>query len=75
MFAILGASVGFWCIYALIALIFKHKKSLIITSILGLVAGLGALLARQNYITLVGSVIAIVLIILIKPIQIKKDNK
>ena len=75
MAMLLGAMVGYWCIYALIALIFKHKVSIIVTTILGIIAGISSAIARNDYATLLASIIGSICVIFIKQIQVKSDLK
>ncbi|MDD4157509.1 MAG: hypothetical protein PHY08_13170, partial [Candidatus Cloacimonetes bacterium] len=75
MLEIIGASLGFWLLYALIAIFAKHKVAIITTAILGLIAGISACAARGDYVTLVGSALAVVLILVITPLQINSEKK
>ncbi len=75
MAMLLGVLVGFWCIYALIALILKHNVSIIITTVLGIIAGISSAIAESDYSTLLASIIGCICIVLIKPIQVKSDFK
>ena len=75
MFIVLGGMIGFWLIYALLACIFKHNISLIITTILGLGAGICSAIILGNYFTIIATVVASTLIYFCVPLQIKSKKK
>lgn len=75
MFYMLGGMIGVWLVYALFACIFKHVTGLIITSILGLSAGISALVINGNYFTLIASVLAMIVIYACVPLQIRSKKK
>ena len=67
---ILGYSVGFWCLYAVLALVFKHKVGLVIS---GFVCLLSSVLG--NVLGIIACVASIVLIYAIVPLQVKSEKK
>ncbi len=75
MFYLLGGMIGVWLVYALFACIFKHIAGLIITSILSLSAGISALVINENCFTLIASVLAMIVIYLCVPLQIRSKKK
>jgi len=75
MLAIIGSCIAFWGLYAIIAYFSKHKNGLWITGCLGVVAGFSSIAARNDYNTLIASVISIFSIIFIKAIQINSPEK
>lgn len=72
---VIGCVIAFWIFYALLALIVKHELSLIIITILGFIAGLGAAVYRGEYSTLVGTIIGALLVGLVVPIQVRSKAK
>lgn len=75
MLEYLGGALGFWLLYALIASFTKHKVSIIITALIGLLAGVSALIVRADSLTLISTILAVVLINVFAPLQIKSDAK
>jgi hypothetical protein len=75
MFEILGAAFAFWGIYAIIACISKHEISIAITASVGLIAGISAGVVKGDYTTLLGSIVAIICILSIVPLQVKNKRK
>lgn len=75
MFEILGAAFAFWGIYAIIACISKHEISIAITASVGLIAGISAGIVKADYTTLLGSIVAIICILSIVPLQVKSKRK
>ena len=74
MAGILGGTLGCWLLYALLALIFKHKIALIITFVIGMVGGI-AMISVGDISFIISSLIAIALIYFIVPIQVRSDKK
>lgn len=72
---ILGSCIGFWVLYAIIACFSNHKYGLWIAGFIGVIAGFGAMAAKNDYNTLIASVISIFAIIFIKSIQINSPEK
>lgn len=75
MTCLIGYMFGFYLLYVLLALCFKHRISLIVCTILGFVIGIINIAIKQSFYELLGIIIASVLIFLIPHIQIKTDNK
>lgn len=75
MIEIIGYIFGIWLLYAAISAIGKHKIGLLITSCITIIAGVSTFIATGNYESLIKSIIAILCISFIKPIQIKNDKK
>lgn len=75
MAVIIGSCLVFWVLYATIAYFSKHENGLWITGCLGVIAGFGAMAARNDYNTLIASIISIFAIIYIKSIQINSPEK
>ncbi len=74
MAGILGGTIGCWLLYALLALIFKHKIALIITFVIGVAGGI-ALISVGDVSYIISSLIAIALIYFIVPIQVRSAKK
>ncbi len=74
MFIILGGMIVFWLIYALLACIFKHNISFIITTILRLIAGICSAIILGNYFTIIATIVASIFIYLCVPLQIKSKK-
>ena len=72
---IIGGIVGFWVVYALIALFARHFASLIITLVLSGIASIVNVAVSKNYYTIISVAVAALLITFIKPIQIKNGDK
>lgn len=72
---LIGYMLGFYLLYILVALCFKHRISLIACTILGFVIGVINIVIKQSFYELLGIIIASILIFLIPHIQIKSDNK
>lgn len=75
---VIGYMLGVWVIYAIIASFAKHKISIIITGILGLVGSVSNAIAMKSTaarINIVAVVIAVVLICMVPPLQIKSQAK
>ena len=75
MAMLIGGIIGFWLIYAIIALFAKHKISLIVTFVLGIISGIASLLAKGDYFSLISSVLAVIIIFLLVPIQVNSEAK
>lgn len=76
--SIIGYIVGVWVIYAIIASFAKHKIAIIVTGILGLVASLSSAIALNSPARLIDTfsvVVAVVLICMVPPLQIKSQAK
>ena len=72
---ILGRAVAVWLIYALLALVFKHKIGLVIASILFVAVGIIQMSLFGDFLTLMSSILAIILIHFIVPLQIESEKK
>lgn len=75
MFSLMGNCIGFWCLYAVIALCAGHKKSLIISAVLGCVAGVSTALVGGGIYTLLGTIVGSVLIYYVVALQVKSEQK
>ncbi len=75
LYAGVGAGIAFWILYSLIALVGKHKIAIITTTSLGFIAGISSIVARGSYITLIGTIIGLVCVLTIIPIQIRSQKK
>lgn len=75
MTEIIGVALGFWAVYALIASFSKHEIGLIVTFVLGTVAGFSAFVAKGDYMTLLGTIVAGISITFVTSIQIKSKTK
>ncbi len=76
--SMIGYMLGVWVLYAIIASFAKHKISIIITGILGLVASLSSAIAMKSTAALIDTfavVIAVVLICSVPPLQINSRAK
>lgn len=72
-----GASVAFWIIYALFALIFKHKLSLVLISLIIITAPIFYGLSTNvvDYSSLVGDLLAMILIVVFPQLQVRSEKK
>lgn len=76
--SMIGYMLGVWVLYAIIASFAKHKISIIITGILGLVGSVSNAIAMKSTaarIDIVAVVIAVVLICSVPPLQINSRAK
>lgn len=76
--SMIGYMLGVWVLYAIIASFAKHKISIIITGILGLVGSVSSAIAMKSTAALINTfavVIAVVLICSVPPLQIKSQAK
>lgn len=76
--SMIGYMIGVWVLYAIIASFAKHKISIIITGILGLVGSVSSAIAMKSTAALINTfavVIAVVLICSVPPLQIKSQAK
>ena len=76
--SMIGYMIGVWVLYAIIASFAKHKISIIITGILGLVGSVSNAIAMKSTaarIDIVAVVIAVVLICSVPPLQINSRAK
>ena len=72
---ILGSIIGFWIVYAIMALIFKHEAGLTITIMLFLIANLCTLICgKVDIIAIVGCILGSLSILFIAPIQVKSKK-
>ncbi len=72
---ILGSIIGFYLVYLLFALVFRHKIGLIIAFILTVIAGVLAIVYRQDPQTLLGALIGAVIVLGVDPIKIRNKGK
>ena len=75
MFSILGYMVGFYLLYALLALCFKHKTSFITCIIIGGIIGITNIVVKQDFFSIIAIIITCILIYFIPQIQIKSIKK
>ena len=75
MAEVLGGAIGFWLIYALLALAFKHKASWIITLILSIASGVAQISVFGDFLTLTSAIVAIFFIYFTDPLQIRSEKK
>lgn len=76
--SMIGYMIGVWVLYAIIASFAKHKISIIITGILGLVGSVSSAIAMKSTAALIDTfavVIAVVLICSVPPLQINSRAK
>lgn len=76
--SMIGYMIGVWVLYAIIASFAKHKISIIITGILGLVGSVSSAIAMKSTAALIDTfavVIAVVLICGVPPLQINSRAK
>lgn len=76
--SMIGYMLGVWVLYAIIASFAKHKISIIITGILGLVGSVSSAIAMKSTAALIDTfavVIAVVLICSVPPLQINSRAK
>lgn len=76
--SMIGYMIGVWVLYAIIASFAKHKISIIITGILGLVGSVSNAIAMKSTAALIDTfavVIAVVLICSVPPLQINSRAK
>lgn len=76
--SMIGYMLGVWVLYAIIASFAKHKISIIITGILGLIGSVSSAIAMKSTAALIDTfavVIAVVLICSVPPLQIKSQAK
>lgn len=71
---ILGYIVGVWLIYALLALVFKHKIGLVVSAVLFVFSGIMQAI-YGNGISLILSIIAVCIIGFVPPIQVRSERK
>lgn len=72
MAEILGGSLGYWAIYALLALAFKHRLAFVIMSILSLAS---SVLVTGDFLLIISSILTIVFISCFAPLQVKSKKK
>ena len=74
MLVILGSAIGIWFLYLIIALIAKHKKALVISTIIGVVAGISSIIAVGDEAnTLFGSLLFCFLTSIIPQLQVNNE--
>lgn len=76
--SMIGYMLGVWVLYAIIASFAKHKISIIITGILGLIGSVSSAIAMKSTAALIDTfavVIAVVLICSVPPLQINSRAK
>lgn len=76
--SMIGYMLGVWVLYAIIASFAKHKISIIITGILGLIGSVSSAIAMKSTAALIDTfsvVVAVVLICSVPPLQIKSQAK
>ena len=74
MILLLGGVIGFYLIYLILALIFKHKVGLIVATVLCVIAGICAAVYRRDPQTLLSVMIGAPLVVMVKPIQIRNGR-
>ena len=75
MLVIFGSAIGFWFLYLIIALFAQHRKALIATSIIGIVAGTCALIAGGDEAnTLGGALLFWFLTSIIPQLQVNNEE-
>lgn len=72
---IIGEVVAFYLIYLPLALIFKHKVGLIVTTALCVTAEILAFIYMQRSLMLIGTCVGALVVMLCKPIQIRNGDK
>ncbi len=74
---LIGYMLGFYLLYALLALCFKHKIGFIVSVIIGAIIGITNLVINQNFFPIIAITIASLLIFFVPKMQIKskKDLK
>ena len=75
MVAMLGEAFGYLIVYALFALVFKHKAGFIITSVLCIGVSISQIRVFDNFSSLLASIIAIAAIYFIVPLQVRSEKK
>lgn len=75
MAEILGEIFGFYVFYAIFAGIFKHKVGLIIVATLSILGGIFTAVAQQSALMLISSLLGTTIVMLVEPIQIRKNAK
>ncbi|MBQ7642599.1 MAG: hypothetical protein IJS67_01735 [Clostridia bacterium] len=75
MAELFGMVVGYYLVYALFAAIFKHKWGLIVSGTLCFLSGVGNYVAFLNGNNLIATIIGVILVVSIKPIQIRNGKK
>ena len=74
MILLLGGVIGFYLIYLILALIFKHKVGLIVATVLCVNAGIFAAIYRRDPQTLLSVMIGAPIVVMAKPIQIRNGR-
>lgn len=74
MILLLGGVIGFYLIYLILALIFKHKIGLIVATVLCVIAGICAAVYRRDPQTLLSVMIGAPIVVMAKPIQIRNGR-
>ena len=74
MILLLGGIIGFYLIYLILALIFKHKVGLIVATVLCVIAGICAAVYRRDPQTLLSVMIGAPIVVMAKPIQIRNGR-
>lgn len=74
MILLLGGVIGFYLIYLILALIFKHKVGLIVATVLCVIAGICAAVYRRDPQTLLSVMIGAPIVVMAKPIQIRNGR-
>lgn len=74
MILLLGGVIGFYLIYLILALIFKHKIGLIVVTVLCVIAGICAAIYRGDPQTLLSVMIGAPIVVMAKPIQIRNGR-
>ncbi len=73
IFEIIGAMVGIYLFYALLALIFKHKAGIVTIAIFSIGGGLTGAIIQGYWGTLIAAAIAIPIIASWHKVQIRKS--
>ena len=71
---ILGGAFGYWVLYALFALIFRHKVGFIIASVMVWGTSIIQLAVNGEYRSLISAIIWTLCVLLIKQIQVRKSE-
>ena len=74
MILLLGGVIGFYLIYLILALIFKHKVGLIVATVLCVIAGICAAVYRRDPQTLLSVMIGAPIVVMARPIQIRNGR-
>lgn len=75
MFQVLGYAIGIYLLYAILALIFKHKGGFVISNIMNFAIGVIGIIVNFDFLPIVSGVVFFLLLCWIPALHVRDDNK